>query len=658
MRPLRRVWLPVAAISILSATLAGQPRGPMVIAVQVDKPGAEIAKTMFGIFFEDINFGADGGLYPERVKNRSFEFPDPLMGWYKSAGEGGTFSVRTDGAPSARNAHYVRIEVLGAEPFGVMNLGFRGMGVREGEEYRFSLLARRVGGSSPKGLRAELQDTRGTSFGSARLDGFTDQWKAYTAVIKPTRTDSRARLALFVEGPGTLDVDVVSLFPVRTFKNRPDGLRADLGQLLADLHPGFLRFPGGCIVEGRYLDIGYDWKSTIGDPAERKLLVNRWNDEFMHKAAPDYFQSFGLGFFEYFQLAEDIGAEPLPILNCGMACQFNSSQLAPMDQLGRYIQDALDLIQFANGDVNTEWGRKRAALGHPAPFNLKFVGIGNEQWGPEYVKRYAEFQKVLRGKHPEIKLVSAAGPFPDGEEFDYLWKELRKLEADIVDEHYYRPPTWFLQNAKRYDAYPRTGPKVFAGEFAAHVGEQSDGPGRNVWEAGLAEAALMTGLERNADVVRLASYAPLLAHVDAWQWAPNLIWFDNLRSYGTPSYYVQQVFGMNRGTRVVPVVADGTPLTGERGLYASASLDAPSNEVIVKLVNTTGAERSVRIDLGAAGGARQGRAIVMSSDLRAQNTFAEPRRVAPIEQPLSVLGGAFDRTLPSNSLTVLRLPAK
>jgi alpha-N-arabinofuranosidase len=340
-----------------------------------------------------------------------------------------------------------------------------------------------------------------------------------------------------------------------------------------------------------------------------------------------------------------------------MACQFNSRELVPMDQLDPYIQDALDLIEFANGTESTDWGRKRAALGHPAPFNLKYVGIGNEQWGPQYIERYVEFKRVLSEKHPEIELVAAAGPFPDGEEFDFLWKELRRVGTDLVDEHYYRPPKWFLENAARYDAYPRTGPKVFAGEYAAHVGQQREGPNRNVWEAALTEAAFMTGLERNADIVRMASYAPLLAHVDAWQWAPNLIWFDNLRSYGTPSYYVQQVFGRSRGTRVLSVLANGVAPAGKDGLYASAALDEQAGEIIVKLVNTTASARSVRLTISrsAALPTSGGRAIVMTADLGARNTFEEPTKVAPAEEPLTMTP-ALGRDLPPYSLTVLRFP--
>ncbi len=248
---------------------------------------------------------------------------------------------------------------------------------------------------------------------------------------------------------------MVSLFPKATWKNRPNGLRKDLVQLLADMKPGFIRFPGGCIVEGRTLPNRYQWKNTIGEPANRKLIINRWNTEFAHRLTPDYFQSYGLGFYEYFLLAEDIGAQPLPIMNCGMACQFNSSELVPMENLDPYIQDVLDLIEFANGPVTGKWGKIRAEMGHPAPFNLKMVGVGNEQWGPQYIERYAAFASAIKKQYPDIKLVSGAGPSPDGRLFDYSWSELRKLNADLIDEHYYRSPDWFRQNASRYDKYDR-----------------------------------------------------------------------------------------------------------------------------------------------------------------------------------------------------------
>jgi alpha-L-arabinofuranosidase len=562
-----------AAVSVPLIPSAQSPTMPAV-TVRLDRPGAPIPATMFGLFFEDINFAADGGLYPERVKNRSFEFPDPLMGWKKAVAREGSFIVLGDDPVSPKNAQYLRItNPADNAPFGVMNDGFRGVGVRQGDAYRVSLFARRRPGRSPS-LRIEVQAVNGRSLGNAAVTRLSETWTLHEATFVAQATDARGRLAVLVEGAGSVDVDVLSVFPVDTWRDRPRGLRRDLVQLLADLRPGFLRFPGGCIVEGPYLDGRYRWKETIGDPAERRILVNRWNDEFLNRPAPDYYQSFGLGFFENFQLAEDLGAEPLPILNCGMACQFNSSELASLDRLDEYIQDALDLVEFANGAPTTTWGQRRVALGHPAPFNLTFVGIGNEQWGPDYIARYERFASVLKAKHPAVRLVSSAGPAPSGERFDYLWARLRELGADLVDEHYYQPPQWFLQNAGRYDAYPRTGPKVFAGEFAAHA--RGAGPERSTWEAALAETAFMTGLERNADIVEMASYAPLLAHVDAWQWAPNLIWFDNLRSYGTPSYAVQKLFGANRGSRVLPVSVEGAAAHSEAGLYASASLDEGS----------------------------------------------------------------------------------
>jgi alpha-N-arabinofuranosidase len=515
----------------------------------------------------------------------------------------------------------------------------------------FSVLARRVSGG-PSALRVEVRDTGGRSYASGRVEGFTPEWARYSVTLTPKATQARGRMALMVEGTGAVDVDLVSLFPTETYKGRTGGLRKDLGEMLEALHPGFLRFPGGCIVEGRYLESRYQWKKTIGDPADRALLINRWNDEFVQKPAPDYYQSFGLGFFEYFQLAEDIGAEPLPILNCGMACQFNSGELAPLDGLDQYIQDALDLVEFANGPVTSTWGKRRADLGHPAPFGMKLLGVGNEQWGPEYTPRFVAFKKALKAKYPDVQLVASADPFTDRPEFKQQWAELREAGADIVDEHFYRPPTWFFEHAAQYDEYPRTGPKVFVGEYAAHVAPVGSGESRNVWQAGLAEAAFLTGLERNADIVRMSAYAPLFAHTDAWQWSPDLIWFDNLTSFATPSYYVQQLFAANRGDTVLPVTRDGKPVTGQDGLFASAaSLDGRG--FIVKLVNTGDAPLPVRIEV-AGSGSGEGQAIVLTGDPMAENSLARPDVVKPVEEPASVVNGVIERTLPAHSLTVLR----
>jgi alpha-L-arabinofuranosidase len=410
-------------------------------------------------------------------------------------------------------------------------------------------------------------------------------WKKYSTTLTAAATDPKARMNVVLEGKGTLDLDFVSLFPETTFKNRPGGLRADMAQMLADLHPGFLRFPGGCIVEGSQLDRRYQWKTTIGPVEERKLIINRWNYEFAHKPTPDYFQSFGLGFYEYFQLCEDIGASPLPILNCGMACQFNTGQLVRMWDLDPYIQDMLDLVEFANGPVTSEWGAKRAAMGHPAPFNLKMIGVGNEQWGGQYLERYEAFVHVMKDKHPEISLVTDAGPSPSDDRFDFLWPKLVDLHADIVDQHCYARPIWFLNSTHRYDDYDRNGPKIFMGEYAAQSVDIVSTNNRNNLECALSEAAYMTGLERNAEVVRMASYAPLFAHVAGWQWTPNLIWVDNLRVYGTPNYYVQQLFSLNRGDDVLPVKLDtGKPPT-----------PVPSGGIILSTLGSSAEFKDVRV---------------------------------------------------------------
>ena len=550
---------------ILISTLIGiriVAAEPAKLVIHSDRSGPQINPAMWGVFLEDINLGADGGLYAELIKNRAFEFPEPMMGWIKISPSlaRGDVTVRDDQPFNAANPHYVRVRSEASAPLGISSEGFRGIGLHGGEAYDFSAQIRRVSGSPA--VVVELVAEDGTLLASERLGGLGAEWKLQKVTLRPTETNAKARLNVILEGQGTVDLDMVSLFPQKTWKNRPGGLRADMVQMLADLKPGFFRFPGGCIVEGSELDKRYQWKTTIGPVEERKLLINRWNYEFKHRPTPDYFQSFGLGFFEYFQMAEDIGAQPLPILNCGMACQFNSGQLVPLSALDPYIQDALDLIEFANGPATSTWGAKRAAMGHPEPFNMKLLGVGNEQWGPQYIERYAAFAKVLKEKHPEVALVSAAGPSPADDRFQFLWPKLRQLKADIVDEHCYANPIWFFNSTHRYDNYDRNGPKVFMGEYAAQSIAIVSPRNQNNLECALSEAAYMTGLERNADVVRMASYAPLFGNVDGWQWTPNLIWVDSLRVYGTPNYYVQQLFSLNRGDVVVPVELSGVEGVG------------------------------------------------------------------------------------------------
>ena len=531
--------------------------------------------------------------------------------------------------------------------------------MHEGESYTFSAQMRLV--DAPVAVRVELMTANGQLLAQARLTGLTREWKKITVPLQAAATEAKAHLNLIVEARGDVEVDMVSLFPDKTFKGRPNGLRADVAQLLADLHPGFMRFPGGCIVEGHWLTNRYQWKTTIGDLAERKLILNRWNDEFKHRPAPDYFQSFGLGFFEFFQLCEDIGCEPLPILNCGMACQFNSKELVPMDQLDPYIQDMLDLIEFANGPASSPWGGRRAGLGHPEPFHMKLLGVGNEQWGPQYIERYAACAKVLKARHPEVKLVSSAGPGPNDDHFRFAWPKLRALNADIVDEHCYDRPPWFFGAATRYDAYPRTGPKVFMGEYAAQSLGTCNPENKNNWECALSEAAFMTGLERNADVVVMSSYAPLSGHVDGWQWRPNLLWFDNLGSFGTPNYYVQQLFSRHRGDVVLPtrVTGQAPPTGAQPGLYATASREEKTGQIILKVVNGAAQPAAVALQInGATGLAATAEAIVLAgTKLTDGNSLAEPRKVAPLTSRLDGVRANFPHTFPPWSLTILRFTA-
>ena len=630
-----------------------------VFTVKANEMKATIPPTMWGIFFEDINLAADGGVYAELVKNRSFEFATPMMGWKEQRKDGGNGSILVinRGTSNENNPRFIRATFTADKgSFGLSNEGFRGIGMKANNQYNFSVLARPAKGSNLV-LNIEMVNEKGEKIGGASLSPTGDQWKKYQVSFMATATESKAKMNIWLQGKGSIDLDMVSLFPKDTWKSRPGGLRADLVQLLADLKPGFLRFPGGCIVEGRELATRYQWKKTIGNIDERKMIVNRWNNEFRHRPAPDYYQSFGLGFYEYFQLAEDIGAEPLPILNCGMACQFNTAEVVPANEIDPYIQDALDLIEFANGTTSTKWGKLRAQMGHPAPFNLKMLGVGNEQWGPQYIERYSIFSKAIKAKYPRIKLVNSVGPDPDGDRFNFLNDTLRKMKADFLDEHYYRPPEWFTQNAKRYDNYDRNGPKIFAGEYAAQSVQTVSPDNKNNWKCALSEAAFMTGLERNADVVNMSSYAPLFAHVDGWQWTPNLIWFDNLDSYGTPNYYVQKLFSGNAGTNVISILQGNETVAGQDSIYASAVIDNSSKEIVLKIVNTDDREqkRDILIE-GMSTSNSMATLLVLKADrLDDLNSLSEPVKIKPVSQQIGVNGKTVSLTIAPYSLNVVRI---
>ncbi|MET1056493.1 MAG: alpha-L-arabinofuranosidase C-terminal domain-containing protein [Pedobacter sp.] len=644
------------ALCILSAKAQNN------IVVNPDKVVSKVSPEMWGVFFEDINMGADGGIYAELIKNRSFEFYKPLMGW-KTTGEQlkeGDLLVLNRKEKDSNNPRYLHVNSRAVKKgdLSMTNEGFKGIGVKKGLTYDFSVYYRQSAAGVK--LHAELVDSTGKVLGSTVLnpERADNQWALQSVTFTASETVQKAKFTLWFEGAGEIDLDIISLFPGDTWKKRRGGLRGDMVQMLADMKPGFIRFPGGCIVEGYDLSTRYQWKKTIGPVANRKLIVNRWNTEFAHRPAPDYYQTFGLGFFEYFQLAEDIGAEPLPILNCGMACQFNSAELVPLDELEPYIQDALDLVEFANGDVKTPWGKVRAEMGHPAPFNLKMMGVGNENWGPQYLERLALFTKAMKDRYPEIKLINSSGTDPEGERFDLLNTSLRKMKADIIDEHYYRAPEWFLKNATRYDSYDRKGSRVFAGEYAAQSVGTTKPTNKNNWQCAIAEAAFMTGLERNAEVVQMASYAPLFAQAEGWQWTPDMIWVDNLQVYGTPNYYVQQLYSLNKGTDVVSILADQKVIAGQDGIYASAVIDSRTKELIVKVINTSAQPltRNVAVE-GGKKLAAKGKLIVMqNANLNAVNSFSNAVNLSPKEQAVKIKGNSISLTMQPYSFNIVRVP--
>ena len=642
---------------VLSAGMALNAQNNHQMVVQTNKVGAEIKPTMYGLFFEDINYGADGGLYAEMIKNRSFEFPQSFMGWVTF----GNVKLMHDG-PFERNPHYVRLADPGHahKRTGIENEGFFGVTVKKDAEYRFSVWAR---GENQK-IRVEIIDN--DSMGESQVivakdvDINSKDWKQYEVILKAPITEAKGHLRIFLASPGTVDLEHVSLFPVDTWKGRKNGLRKDLVEALRDIKPGVFRFPGGCIVEGADLESRYNWKNSVGPVENRPLNENRWHYTFPHRFFPDYFQTYGLGFFEYFLLSEEIGAEPLPVLSCGLACQFqNDSPDAHVKvcDLGSYIQDALDLIEFANGDVNTTWGKLRAEMGHPEPFNLKFIAIGNEQWGPEYPEHLKPFVDAIRKAYPDMNIIGSSGPNSEGDQFDYLWPEMAKLKVDLVDEHFYRPESWFLKEGMRYDKYDRKGPKVFAGEYACH----GRGKKWNHFNAALMEAAFMTNIERNADIVHMATYAPLFAHVEGWQWRPDMIWFDNLKSVRTCSYYVQQLYSHNKGTNVIPLTMDKKPVGGQEGqdgLFASAVWDNDTKEYIVKVINTS--DKAQDITLNFAGLKKKnkltnGKCITFHSDnLDADNTVDNPNVVLPKESTVAIEGNVFNAKIGARTFAIYK----
>ncbi|MBO5664367.1 MAG: carbohydrate binding domain-containing protein [Bacteroidales bacterium] len=647
-------WLLLLMVALPALSMTAQP---VEWTVNTRKTIADVNPDMYGIFFEDINFGADGGLYAELVKNRSFEFPQSLMGW-KSFGR---VEVLTQDAPFERNPHYVRLQSSGHphKHTGLENEGFCGIGFHQDSLYRFSVWARTQGNEAQR-IRVEFIDESNAVMARKSMKIQGENWKKYSMEMKATRMVNKGKLRIFYENRNTqaIDLEHISLFPKATWNNHENGLRRDLVQALADLKPGVLSFPGGCIVEGTDLATRYQWKHSVGAVENRPLNENRWQYTFAHRLFPDYYQSYGLGFYEYFLLAEEIGATALPVLSCGLACQYQNNDMsahASMEDLQPFVQDALDLIEFANGAIDTQWGALRAEMGHPAPFNMKYLAIGNEQWGAEYPERLQVFVKAIRAQYPDIQIIGSSGPSADGEKFDYLWPEMKRLQVDLVDEHYYKSPEWFLANAARYDNYDRKGPKVFAGEYAAHDAPSAKA---NNFKSALAEACFMTGLERNADVVRLATYAPLFAHVEAWQWNPDLIWFDNLRSVKSINWYVQQLYSQYKGTQVCQTYSsDKQALSGQDGLYASAVIDKEKHQLILKLANANEQPKDWSIALKSLKEYHPQAKLIRleSSNELLENTLDAPYTVVPKEEMLLIDALPLQLSMPAKSFWVIVL---
>ncbi|MFE9624113.1 alpha-L-arabinofuranosidase C-terminal domain-containing protein [Streptomyces sp. NPDC006527] len=579
-----RVGLTATALLTAGALLPAPAHAEDVtdytITVDPTAKGAEIDDTMYGVFFEDINRAADGGLYAELVQNRSFEYSTvdnrsytPLTSWTVD----GTAQVVNDaGRLNERNRNYLSL----AAGSSVTNAGYNtGIRVEQGKKYDFSVWARAESGTT---LAVSLQDADGTLATARRVAVRTGGWAKYEATFTASRTSSDGRLTVASSGAAALDM--VSLFPRDTYKHQSNGLRKDLAEKVAALRPGFLRFPGGCLVNtGSMQDYSeasgwqrarsYQWKDTIGPVEERATNANFWG----------YNQSYGLGYYEYFRFAEDIGAMPLPVVPALVTGCGQNKAVVDDALLERHIQDTLDLIEFANGPVTSTWGRKRAQMGHPKPFHLTHIGVGNEENLPvEFMARFKEFRAAIEARYPDITVVSNSGPDDAGSTFDTAWQLNREANVDMVDEHYYNSPQWFLQNNDRYDSYDRNGPKVFLGEYASWG---------NAFKNGLAEAAFMTGLERNADVVKLASYAPLFANEDYVQWSPDMVWFNNHASWNSANYEVQKLFMNNVGDRVVPSTATSTPsvsgpITGAVGLSTWATTAAYDD---VKVTGADGA---------------------------------------------------------------------
>lgn len=682
-----------SATKTFGVNVVAQNESAQTLTIEVDSKTVDIPKTFVGLFFEDINYAADGGLYAELINNRSFEFgswhgtystfSDYFYAWHIVGDIEGVLTHKqgTESPIHPNNPYYLQVNVESAgHGIGIANEGFEGIAIKENENYNFSMFVRNVNYSSDITIR--LESASGEVFAQKLIknDQLSNEWSKVSFVLTPTQTSDEARLTVLFNHEGILDLDMISLFPEETFNGRVNGLRKDLAQMLKDINPGFIRFPGGCIVEGFYLDNAYNWKDTVGPVEQRKMNWNRW------EGGQDYAynQSYGLGFYEYFLLAEDLGAEPLPILNCGMSCQFQGAQLAP--DFEPYIQDCLDLIEFANGDESTYWGAKRIEYGHKEPFNLKYLGVGNEQWVDhekhgemDCLTIYEMFRNRIKAIYPDINLITTSGPFPYGKEFDDAYQVITpkikeymakgEVFTEVIDEHFYMSPEWFFENMDRYDHYPRyedgKSGKIFLGEYACHTNRSGfSSQGINNVLAALSEAAFLTSAERNADVIEMTTYAPLFAKKNRTQWGPDLIWFDNTSIYGSPSYYVQKMYGCHMGDYVLETqltVRESSIEGTDHPIYTVSSYDVDSKEVIIKLVNLNADGKDIKVVLN---GIEEVESMVRVTSLTSPNgmdeinSFDNPTNICDVESSFEIEGTNFNYVIQPYSFVVLRLAVK
>lgn len=649
-----------------------------------NEKGVRIPKELFGLFFEDINYAADGGLYAEMIENRSFEFldcygergdyyavPDYGYAWSPLPGEGqGKMEYVTGSPVNPQNPHYLRFTAARAGQ-GFRNRAYRGIFLKKGKQYRVSFYARMASYGGDLSISVQKADrifARTTVRCVHAPEGTWQKWNRYEAVLTAEADAENADFAVILDRPGTAEFDFISMMPC----DAVDGVfRRDLVELLRELKPGFMRFPGGCIVEGSTLENRYRWKESVGRPESRRANFNRWAlhetsaENGWHTQYAHYNQTLGLGFYEYFLLCERIGALPLPVLNVGLACQYQSFELVEVEDpaFGEFLQDALDLIEFANGAPDTFWGGLRARMGHPAPFGLTMVGIGNEQWQTEesnFFARYEAFEKAIHERYPEIRLIGSAGPDVVTKRHSMAWEFYREKGGKkenfcyAVDEHYYMEPAWFFDHTDFYDAYPREV-KVFAGEYAAHPQKGMNNPRANNLEGALAEAAFLTGVERNSDVVVLASYAPLFARAGYTQWSPDLIWFDEKTACKTPSYHVQKLYAENRGDWTLRLNGQEKGLA-EKGIYVSVSLAEESGEIILKAVNRNPEEQELNLLFAEGLAVRESvRVWEISGRTEDFNSVQDPDRVCVKEHFQEETGRL---ALPAHSFVVARVREK